>query len=308
MPPNKSAPLRPGVEAVRKALDKRGLTVPLSGPDFTPLPELKPETLEFRDLLGAFDYHCYGDDFDWRKANSLTVLEQRIADWSNWTHQHGKPLFLSEFGTMANGWGDSNPAPGSYISLLKDAELMVRAITHGIDGLNRWSFLNRGDLDGQWQLIDTWDPKSGKLLKDYTPHPNSYFIFGLLSRFTAKHSEVLSTNVEGGEVDPWQRVFAATLRSPKGNLTMVVVNDAPSAFDVEYEVRGLQGKTSMYRYAVTEQEKDRDRADVKLDRLAQFGVSGQSRFADQVAPMSVTVYSTYKLAHADPGVIAESGD
>jgi hypothetical protein len=306
VPPNKSAPVGPGVEAVRKALDKRGLKIPISAPDFTPLPDLRPQALDFRQLLGAFDYHCYGEDFDWRKANSLTGLEKTIADWSMWTHQQGKPLFLSEFGTMANGWGGSNPAPGSYLSLLKDAELMVRAINHGIDGLNRWSFLNRGDLDGQWQLIDTWDPKSGTLLQNYTPHPNAYFIYGLLSRFSAKHSDVLSTDVEGGKVDRWQRVFATTLRSPKGNLTMVVVNDAPSALEVELDLRGIQGTTTLYRYGVT--EKDRDRTDLKLDPQARFTVSGQSSFSDQIAPTCVTVYSTYKLAHTDSGVTAEARD
>ena len=303
MPPNKPAPLRPGVEAVRKALDKRGLKLPISMPDFTPLPGLRPDAIEYRELLGAFDYHCYGEDFDWRKAGSLTGLENTIGEWSKWTHQQSKALFLSEFGTMANGWGGSNPAPGSYISLLKDTELMVRAINHGIDGLNRWSFLNRGDLDGQWQLIDTWDRENGKLLQDYTPHPNSYFIYGLLSRFSAKHSDALSTIVEGGKVDQWQRVFATTLRSPKGELTIVVVNDAPSTFDVEFDVSGMQGATSLCRYGVT--EKDRDRPDVELDPQAQFTVRGKSSFSDRVAPMSVTVYSTYKLMHTDSGVMAQ---
>ena len=100
------------------------------------------------------------------------------------------------------------PVPGSYESALKDAELVVRRINAGVDGFNRWSFLNRGDLDGQWQFIETWDRRRGKLLKQYTPHPNTYFVLGLLSRFTAKHSDVLGCRVDGGR----KRHLAARFR------------------------------------------------------------------------------------------------
>ena len=39
-------------------------------------------------------------------------------------------------------------------AVVKDAELIVRGINGGVAGFNKWSFLNRGDLDGQWQLLD----------------------------------------------------------------------------------------------------------------------------------------------------------
>ena len=69
----------------------------------------------------------------------------------------GKPLFLSELGTMVYGWRTNNSGPARFESALKDAELMVHALNLGVDGFNRWSFVNRGDLDGQWQKISTWD-------------------------------------------------------------------------------------------------------------------------------------------------------
>ena len=78
-----------------------------------------------------------------------------------------------------------------------------------------------------------------KLLTQYTPHPNTYFVLGLLSRFTAKHSDVLGCRVEGGQSGTWQRVFAAALRSPKGNLTLAVVNDAKAEDNVSLELRGI---------------------------------------------------------------------
>ena len=129
--------------------------------------------------------------------------------------------------------------PGGYESVLKDCELIVRRLNAGADGFNRWSFLNRGDLDGAWQFIETLDRQAGKLLQDFTPYPNTYFGLGLLSRFTAKHSAVLACRVEGGTMQQWQRVFAVALRSPQGHLTLAVVNDAPQEFDLALDLEGL---------------------------------------------------------------------
>ena len=109
---------------------------------------------------------------------------------------------------MAYGWIPDKPGPSCPQSALAGSEFVIRMINCGVDGFNRWSFLNRGDLDGQWQFVDTWDRKKKKLLKDFPPHPNSYFCLGLLSRFMAKHSTVLASRVEGGRIDGWQRVFA----------------------------------------------------------------------------------------------------
>ncbi len=205
---------------------------------------------------------------------------------------------------MAYGYGGSNPGPSSYASALKDAELVVRRINAGADGFNRWSFLNRGDLDGQWQFIDTWDRKEKKLLKQYTPHPNTYFVLGLLSRFIAKHSDALDCSVDGGKVAPWQGVFAAALRSPKGNLTLAVVNDAKAEYKASFELRGLAKDSTLYRYSVD--ETDRDREDLKIDPQAEYRLPRAAlTFTDRLAPMSVTVYSTYKLTHSDDGIMAE---
>jgi len=64
----------------------------------------------------------------------------------------------------------------------------------GVHGFNRWSSINRGDLDGQGQFIETWYPTANRLLAQCTPHPNTYFRpADLLSRFKAKHSAVLDT-------------------------------------------------------------------------------------------------------------------
>ena len=102
----------------------------------------------------------------------------------------------------------------------------------------------------------------------------------------------------------WQRVFAVALRSPQGHLTLAVVNDAPQEFDLALELEGLAEARPFYRYGITAQ--DRDRADLKIAPQRQFPLStGNAALRDQLAPRSVTVYSTYQLTHADPGIVAE---
>ncbi len=304
-PPKKPMPLAPGLAAVRRALDERGLTVLLSGPDWTDLPPLEPEKIDFDKFVGAYDVHSYWANFDGRDGGyPLAVAEQRLADWARWAHARGKPLFLSELGTMAFGWRNSDPNPGSYPAGLKDAELVVRALNVGVDAFNRWSFINRGDLDGQWQLIDTWDRDRKKLLDRFTPHPNSYYLYGLITRFTAKHSAILACRVEGGRQQDRQRVFAAALRSPDGNLTILVVNDAEAAWDATLSVRGLADAQSINRYRMTRDQQNR--RDVVVEPTATLAFSdSNTALRDCIAPFCLTVYTTYRRARDEAGVFGD---
>ena len=99
-------PLRDGLAAVRHALDLAGISVPLSGPDWTDLPELKPENVDFDEFIGAYDLHPFFAGFDWHPDGGypLAIAEKRLADWCKWSAERGKPLFLSELGTMIYGW------------------------------------------------------------------------------------------------------------------------------------------------------------------------------------------------------------
>ncbi|MBI4607246.1 MAG: hypothetical protein HY721_35220 [Planctomycetes bacterium] len=304
-PPGKPMALRPGLEAVRKALDRRGLALPLSAPDWTDLPALEPGRIDFDDLVGAYDIHTYHANFDGREGGyPMAVAEERLAAWARWAHDRGKPFFLSELGTMVFGWGNSHAGPASFESALKDAEMVVRGIAAGVDGFNRWSFLNRGDLDGHWQLLETWDREKKALSKAFAPKPNAYFGFGLLPRFTAKGSAVLECKVEPADASSVRHVFAAALRSPKGNLTLLVVNDGEADREAAFVVRGLERPAALHRYRFTRAE--RDRSDVKVEPGASFDLDlPEGRFADRLPAASVGVYTTYKLAHAEAGVTVE---
>jgi hypothetical protein len=302
-PPNKPLSIGPGLAAVRKALDRRGLNLPLSGPDGTiGFPDSFPGGFDYLDLLGAYDFHDYGADFDFRTKGHIATQALNAAAWARQAHAQGKPLFLSEFGTMAYGWVPDKPGPSCPESALAASELVLRLANAGVDGFNRWSFLNRGDLDGQWQLVDTWDREHKKLLPEFTPHPNSYFCLGLLSRFTAKHSAVLDSRVEGGKLDGWQRVFCAAFRSPSGDLTLALVNDSPAEFQLKLGLHGMPKAAAFCRYRHGEAQ--REQSGLRIEPQAGPSPMAQpGQWQDALPPNSLTIYSTYKLSHDAPGVI-----
>jgi hypothetical protein len=304
-PPNEPMSLRAGLEAVRQALDREGLRVPLSGPDWTDLPEFKPQEIDFDPFVGAYDLHSYFARFDWQagKGYSLADAEQRLTAWKRWAHERGKPLFLSELGSMVFGWNGSDPGPSTFDAAIKDAELVVRALNVGVDGFNRWSFINRGDLDGHWQMIDTWDPATKTLLKKFPPKPNAYFVYGLISRLTAKHSTVVATEVRGGQINGTNRVFAAALRSPKGQGTWIIVNDAPRAWPARLRVSGGT-RSRLLQYQVTFQQKDNPSLKIAPALKVRLK-AGEAAFSDELPAMSLTIYSTYNLRAIDKGIIAE---
>jgi hypothetical protein len=296
----------PGLAAVRNALAQHGLNLPLSGPDSgieVLHAAIKPDD---ESLLRAYDFHDYSIKID---AISAGYLEKQVRDISmrvKFAHEQGKPLFMSEFGSIDLAVLMAAPAdlrPDKPEPILAATEFVIRDANAGVDGFNRWSFLNRGDLDGLWQFVDTWDPKNKKLLPDFTPHANSYFGLGLLSRFTAKHSAVLATNVSDARVKGWQRVFCAAFRSPNGNVTLAVVNDAPVEFPLKLSWAGEppHGKFFRYRYA----EQEHDRQDVKVDPEPAFSPAPSTAFADSLPPNSLTIYSNYELKHDDPGILVD---
>ena len=292
-----NAPLTPAFKAVREALDRRGIALPLSGPDWTSLPKLNPAKLDFAPYLGAFDIHSYGAP----NADFSRIL----GDWAQWAHQQRKPFFLTELGDMSFGWQTNNPGPNSYDAMLSNAEKILRGLNVGVDGFNRWSFLNRGDLDGQWQLVRTWDPASGRFLPHAEPEPVPFYCYAMLTRFTAKHSDVLACEwqFKTNNTEP-SRVFAAGLRSPRGQLTLILANREATAIETQFRWRGLDGKKVFHRYEVTE-DKVKEPG-FKLAPQGQIALSqNQSEFNYILPPRSLVVFTTYDLKPDALGIIAE---
>jgi hypothetical protein len=213
-------------------------------------------------------------------------------------------------GTMVYGQWKDNPGPGTYEAALVCAECLVVGVNAGVDAFSRWSFLNRGDVDGQWQMIETWDRKKNVLREKFTPMPNVYYVYGLLSRLTAKNSAVITSRVHGGtlENEQWRtnirHAYAAALRSPDNHLTLAIVNDAKMDWDLTVALSGLNNERKLYRYSVTPAQRDRDDIEINSEKAFTLSAS-QAVLSDQLPARSLTVYTTYDLAHGDAGVMTE---
>jgi len=153
-------------------------------------------------------------------------------------------------------------------------------------------------------MVDTWDPSQKAMRKRITPCPNAYFVYGLISRFTAKYSSVIACERTGGQVDGTNRVFAAALKSPRGNLTWIVVNDAPREWATEFSLKGCR-RPALHKYQVTGDQRNQPGLKVNPIRTAAI-TAGNAHFSDELPPMSVTIYSTWKLKHSDPGIVEDS--
>ena len=132
-----------------------------------------PDKIDFDQYIGAYDIHSY-QGMDEAKQQ---ILEQ----WADWANKHNKPLFLSELGDMRIGWKDANPGPKSFKAALSNAESILRGLAAGVGAFNRWSFTNRGDLDGQWQLIRTWDIENQKYYDKVEIEPAAFYGYGIIT-------------------------------------------------------------------------------------------------------------------------------
>lgn len=295
-PTESPMPMLPAVKAVAGELAARGLPVTLAGPDYVETP-CSDAVNTLAPHLGAFEVHSYGGAFDWRTEHAFNWCYpmregvEKFAAWVAYARRQGKPFFLGELGTFDYGMGGSKPEPGSYEAALKDVEYAIRLMDIGVEGFCRWSFVNRGHLDGQWQLIETWDPKGHCPRATIEPHPNSFFLWGLLSRFIAAGAVVAHADWSGGADAAHRRVFGVAVTNPDGARTLAVVNDSETFGNFQVSVVGVPAGTVFHRYRVGLANRDDPRAAVQPE--GPFDAD----FTDTLPPMSFTVYSTARRRH-----------
>jgi hypothetical protein len=109
--------------------------------------------------------------------------------------------------------------------------------------------------------------------------------------------------MDGGRLDDWQRLFAAAFRSPAGELTLAVVNDAPAEFLLKLTLQGMPKPASLYRYRYGEAQQNR--VDIIVDPQAEFALTPQANVLEDTLPANSLTVSTYHLEHGSPGLIME---
>lgn len=121
--------------------------------------EILPEKLKFWDI--NMEYVVEPGEFTVMVGNSSADEgEENLRKWAQWSHQQNKPFLLTEYGNMNLGWGADHPNQKSLEASLSNASDVMRGLRAGVDGFNRWSYTNRGNLDAQWQPVQTYDRKN----------------------------------------------------------------------------------------------------------------------------------------------------
>jgi hypothetical protein len=190
----------------------------------------------------------------------------------------GKPLFLSQVGTAYYGGprGDRF-GPSTHEAFLTEAELIVRCIGAGAAAFSRYCFLNPGDIDGVWQLIDTADGS-------YRRRENAFYGYANLCRYVRPHSVALAVSASGRPA-PYERVHACAVKKPTGEITVLAVNDDASEvaaveirFPPEFAGRRLR-RVHTSRTA-------------KHEAGPEFILKGRAPgLSDEIAPMSLAAYT-----------------
>jgi hypothetical protein len=271
---------------LREEFDSRKINLPISGPDWTSMPPFDESKLTFAHYLGSFDIHSYDGVTPEGEAN--------LKRWADWAHAQNKPFFMTEYGNMKLGYGADHPAQKSFEAALSNANDVIRALRAGADGVNRWSFVNRGDLDGQWQLIQTYDRETKTYLKNVVPENEAYYGFGIISRFLSKYS----TTVETTSNRPDSIVMNVALLSPKGELTVVLLNLKNEKLKVNVEISSFNDK-NINIYQVTREKINKP--GFVLNAIGEFNADKVKEI--ELPARSITTLSSFRLQHEDKGII-----
>ena len=285
----RNTPFTPAFIEVRKALDEKNLDIPISGPDWTDLPPFDAEKIDFDAYIGAYDIHSY------HGINDEKHLE--LKKWADWAKKHDKPLFLSEIGRQDLVMGIREPEKtrtGDVVSMaesLSNAEDILRGLSVGVSAFNRWSYTNRGDLDGQWQLIRTWNLEKKEFYDNVKPEPVSYYGYAIITRFLPKHSTVVSTEpIDNGTI------FSQTVKTPSGDITTIILNKSNKEQTIELEMDGIN-EVTFYLYRAVQEEVSEP--GFRMDPVNTYSVRPGAVLNLIVPGESIHTLTTIHLQHED---------
>ncbi len=273
---------------LKKEFDDRNISIPISGPDWTDMPPFEPGNLDMAVNFGAIDIHSYHGVTDEGEAN--------LKKWADWAHAQGKPFFLTEYGNMNLGWGKDDPNQKSFDAAISNACDVIRGLRANVDGFNRWSFTNRGDLDGQWQLVKTYDIRNKKYLSEVNPEPEAYYGFGIISRFLSKYSKVVECKLNSSD----EELLYIALMSPKGEISIVLVNKGNEPKSIILNVKNFEGKT-LNHYMVTKEKVNE--TGFKLEPISRH--EDFKKLEIDLPPRSISNLSSYHLMQGDKGIFIQ---
>lgn len=285
---NNDAPFTPAVKRVYEEFLKRKISVTLSGPDWTDLPPFNLKKLDFASFLGAYDIHSYGG-IDAKGAKT-------VKQWADWSHSMNKPFFISEFGNMKLGWGGDNPGPKSSAAALSNAHDIITSLNLGADAMNRWSFTNRGDMDGQWQLVRTFDIRKKEYLDHVIPENKAYYGYAMFTRFIAKYASVLET-VNHSPSDT--AISFISLQNPDGTLVCIMLNQSNKSRNGELKIVSKFKINKLYKYVYDEDIPE----DGKFALNPEETIVSPSGLKILLKEKSITVLTTKILNDSDWGTI-----
>jgi hypothetical protein len=240
--------------------------------------------------LDALDIHSYFGLYN--KNNG----EQIIGDWVKYAKSINKPFFITEIGNMDLGFGADHPGPKTFESALSNASDIALGMNLGVDGFNRWSFTNRGDMDAQWQLVKTYDIPTKTYLNDIKPENEAYFGFGMITRFMGKYASVLAAKADK-QIDG---VILTSYKNCDGNLSVLLVNNLKESVAIDVDLLNVAAEQAFSFYQVTE----------SILKPADFQLNPQTVYKNVselknivLLPESISVLTTISLTMEEAGII-----
>lgn len=140
----------------------------------------------------------------------------------------GVPVMMTE----TNGMGTTGiySERDQFIACLGAVEYAVELVKTGFCSVLKWQYNQPGRLQFCPFRFDDGHAR---------PNNGTYYPWALLSRWTVRNSAVLDTRVTGGlDESASKRVRSVALRSPKGEMTIVVVNDGRLSKNVKIQASG----------------------------------------------------------------------
>jgi hypothetical protein len=151
-------------------------------------------------------------------------------------------------------------------------------------------------MDGQWQLVNTYDLQTKTYTKAVKPENEAYYGFAMLSRFLGKYASVLSNKSD----QQLEGVVITAYKNSNGHLSILLVNNRKETVTVNVAIEHLEKKQAFHFYEVTEALLKA--TTFQLDPVKSFKDAGKLKNI-LLQPESISIITTNGLKNEDMGVV-----